>query len=252
VIWALLALAALAGAWQLYVELSGVSDIVLPSPVGVGRALADNPGLLWDNFQTTAVEVAGGIVVALAAGALLAIVLHLSPRVRRALEPLLVASQAVPVPVLAPLLVVWLGFTIGPKLAIIGLVCFFPVVVTTLDALRRTDPDQVKLLRTLDATRWQVLRWVELPAALPAALSGAKVAVAVAVIGAVLGEGAGAEKGLGHMITQANAQYDVALSFAACVVLAAFALALFYALQTAERRIAPWAHDPDPTGGPST
>jgi putative hydroxymethylpyrimidine transport system permease protein len=241
VIWALVLLAALVAAWQAYVALSGVSDIVLPGPGDVARALAENPGLLWDNFQATAVEVAGGIVVALAAGALLAVLLHLSARARRALYPLLVASQAVPIPVLAPLLVVWLGFTIGPKLVIIGLVCFFPVVVTTLDALRRTDPDQLKLMRTLDASRWQVLRWVELPAALPAALSGAKVAVAVAVIGAVLAEGAGAEKGLGHMITQANAQYDVALSFAACVVLGAFALALFATLQTAERRVAPWA-----------
>jgi putative hydroxymethylpyrimidine transport system permease protein len=244
VIWALVLLAALVGAWQLYVELSGVSEIVLPSPAGVARVLADNPSLLADNFQATAIEVAGGIAVALIAGAVLAVALHLSERARKALYPLLVASQAIPVPVLAPLLVVWLGFTIGPKLVIIGLVCFFPVVVTTLDALRRTDPDQIKVLRTLDATRWQILRWVELPAALPAALSGAKVAVAVAVIGAVLAEGAGAEKGLGHMITQANAQYDVALSFAACVVLALFALALFFTLHTAERRIAPWAHRP--------
>ena len=241
-IWTVLLVAALLGAWQLYVAVSGVSDIVLPAPLDVARALAENPGLLWDNFRTTAVEVAGGITVALVVGLVLAVALHLSARARRALYPLLVASQAVPVPVLAPLLVVWLGFTVGPKLVIIGLVCFFPVVVTTLDALRRTDPDQLKLLRTLDASRWQVLRWVELPAALPAALSGAKVAVAVAVIGAVLAEDAGAESGLGLMITQANAQFDIALSFAACVVLAAFALVLFFTLQTAERRIAPWAH----------
>jgi ABC-type nitrate/sulfonate/bicarbonate transport system permease component len=241
-IWPLLFLAALLGAWQLYVELSGVSDIVLPAPTAVADELVSNPGLLWDNFQATAVVVAGGIVVALVAGAGLAVGLHLSERARRALYPTLVASQAVPIAVLAPLLVVWLGFTIVPKLIIVGVVCFFPVVVTTLDALRRSDTDQLKLLRSLDATGWQVLRWVELPAALPAALSGAKVAVAVAVIGAVLAEDAGAEKGLGHMITQANAQYDVALSFAAVAVLAAFALALFATLQTAERRIAPWAH----------
>ena len=243
-IWALLFVAALVAVWQLYVSVSGVSEIVLPGPGDVFDALTGNTSLLADNFQATAIEVAGGIVIALVAGAVLAVVLHLSERTRKAVYPLLVASQAIPVPVLAPLLVVWLGFTIGPKLVIIGLVCFFPVVVTTLDALRRTDPDQLKLLRTLDASRWQVLRWVELPAALPAALSGAKVAVAVAVIGAVLAEGAGAEKGLGHMITQANAQYDVALSFAACVVLGLFALALFFTLHTAERRIAPWAHRP--------
>jgi ABC-type nitrate/sulfonate/bicarbonate transport system permease component len=243
-IWALLFVVALVGAWQLYVSVADVDPIVLPGPGDVLDALTGNASLLADNFRATAVEVAGGIVVALVAGAVLAVALHLSQRARKALYPLLVASQAIPVAVLAPLLVVWLGFGIGPKLVIIGLVCFFPVVVTTLDALRRTDPDQLKLLRTLDASRWQTLRWVEVPTALPAALSGAKVAVAVAVIGAVLAEGAGAEKGLGHMITQANAQYDIALSFAACLVLGLFALALFFTLQTAERRIAPWAHRP--------
>ncbi len=249
-IWALLLFAAFLGVWQLYVEVSGVDqDIVLPPPTRVAEELLGNPGLLWENFLSTAVIVAGGILVALVGGAALAIALHLSDRTRKALYPSLVASQAVPIPVLAPLLVVWLGFTVGPKLVIIGIVCFFPVVVTTLDALRRSDADQLKLMRTLGATRWQVLRWVELPAALPAALSGAKVAVAVAVIGAVLAETAGAESGLGRMITQANAQFDIALSFAAVFVLGAFALALFYTLQAAERRIAPWAHRP---GGSST
>ena len=247
---ALAAFALFLGAWQLYVVTSDVDrEIVLPAPTDVARELAGNTGLLWENFLSTATIVAGGIVVALVVGTALAILLHLSDRTRRALYPALVASQAVPIPVLAPLLVVWLGFTVAPKLVIIGIVCFFPVVVTTLDALRRSDADQLKLMRTLGASRAQVLRWVELPAALPAALSGAKVAVAVAVIGAVLAETAGAESGLGRMITQANAQFDIALSFAAVFVLAAFALALFYTLQSAERRIAPWAHRP---GGTTT
>jgi ABC-type nitrate/sulfonate/bicarbonate transport system permease component len=251
--WALLLLAAFVGAWQLYVVLAlseSQRDLVLPAPTDVAREAAANTGLLWENFQSTAAIVAGGIAVALAVGTALAILLHLSARARKALYPVLVASQAIPIPVLAPLLVVWLGFTVGPKLVIIGIVCFFPVVVTTLDALRRSDADQLKLMRTLGATRTQTLRWIELPAALPAALSGAKVAVAVAVIGAVLAETAGAESGLGRMITQANAQYDIALSFAAVLVLAAFALALFYTLQTAQRRIAPWADRP--SGGTPT
>jgi ABC-type nitrate/sulfonate/bicarbonate transport system permease component len=241
-IWALLLLAAFVGVWEAYVAISGVSDIVLPPPHDVARALVDDADLLWDNFQSTAVIVGGGVVIALVIGALLALALHLSDRARRATYPFLVASQAMPIPVLAPLLVVWLGFTIGPKLVIVALVCFFPVVVTTLDALRRTDGDQLKMLRSLGATRAQRLRWVEVPTALPAALSGAKIALAVAVIGAVFAEDAGAEEGLGRMITQANAQYDIATSFAAVFVLGVFAVTLFYALQTAERRIAPWAH----------
>jgi ABC-type nitrate/sulfonate/bicarbonate transport system permease component len=250
VIWALLLLAVFVGVWELYVAVSGVSDIVLPPPHDVARSLVEDADLLWDNFQSTALIVGGGVVLALVIGALLALALHLSARARRATYPFLVASQAMPIPVLAPLLVVWLGFTIGPKLAIVALVCFFPVVVTTLDALQRADRDQLKMLRSLGATRWQRMRWVEIPTAMPAALSGAKIALAIAVIGAVFAEDAGAEKGLGRMITQANAQYDIATSFAAVLVLGLFAVTLFYALQSAERRIAPWAH-PSPNRSPT-
>jgi NitT/TauT family transport system permease protein/putative hydroxymethylpyrimidine transport system permease protein len=243
-IWSLVLLGGFLGAWELYVALADINEIVLPAPHDVAVALVENPDVLWDNFETTAIEVAGGIALALLVGALLALALHLSDALRTGLYPFLVGSQAVPVPIFAPLLVVWLGFSIAPKLAIIAVVSFFPIVVTTLDALRRVDHEQLKLMRTLDASSLQVLRWVELPAALPAALSGAKIAVAVAVIGAVLAESAGAEKGLGLMITQANAQYDIATSFAAAAVLAALSVTLFFALQTAERRLAPWAHRP--------
>jgi ABC-type nitrate/sulfonate/bicarbonate transport system permease component len=164
--------------------------------------------------------------------------------VRRATYPLLVTSQAIPIVVLAPVLVFWLGFGLLPKLVIVALLCFFPVVVATLDALGRVDPEQRKLLRTMDATRWQVFRWAEAPAALPAALSGAKVAVVLAVIAAVLAEGAGAEEGLGVLITQSNAQLEIARSYAAVALLMVLSVALFTLLQTLERRAAPWAHRP--------
>ena len=245
-IWPLLLLAALLGAWEAYVALSGVSDIVLPPPHDVAVALVADADLLWSNFRSTAVIVAGGVAIALVLGLVLGFGLHLSERARRAMFPFIVASQAMPIVVVAPLLVVWLGYTIGPKLLIVALVCFFPVVVTTLDALGRVEADKRKLMRTLGATRWQVLRWVEAPSALPAALSGAKIALAVAVIGSVLAEDAGSESGLGHMITQANAQYDVASSFAAVVVLGVFAVALYYALHAAERHLTPWTQGPTP------
>lgn len=239
-IWALLLLAALLGAWEAYVAVSGVSEIVLPPPSAVGASLVDDAGLLFENFQATAVIVAGGVAIALLVGFVLAFGLHLSDRARRATFPYLVASQAMPIVVVAPLLLVWLGFGLAPKLVIVALVCFFPVVVTTLDALRRVEADKLKLMRTFGATRWQTLRWVEAPSALPAALSGAKIALAVAVIGSVLAEDAGSERGLGHMITQGNAQYDIASSFAAVVVLGAFAVALYFTLHAAERRLTPW------------
>ena len=168
-----------------------------------------------------------GFAIALVLGFALAIGLHLSATARRALYPLLVASQTVPVIAIAPILVVWLGFGIGPKLAIIALVCFFPITVNTLDGLRSVDPELIKMMRTLDAGRWATLRRVEVPWALPYLFSGARIAAAVAVIGAVFGEWSGADSGLGHLILVSQGQVQTARVFAAVVVLSAFALRLF-------------------------
>jgi putative hydroxymethylpyrimidine transport system permease protein len=234
--------AALLGGWELYADAGAVDDFILPAPSQIATSLWDDRGLLWSNLLVTAQEVGLGILVALVLGFLLAVALHFSGALRRGVYPLLVASQAVPIVIIAPLLVVWFGFGIVPKLAIIALVCFFPVVVTTLDALRSVDPDQLKLMRTLDASRWQAFRWAEAPAALPAALSGAKIAVAVAVIGAVFAEYAGSSEGLGHLMLQAIPQLETARAYAAVVLLAAFAVLLFCALALAERRLVPWAH----------
>ena len=145
-----------------------------------------------------------------------------------------------PIVVIAPILVVWFGFGIAPKLAIVALICFFPITVNTLDGLRSVDPDLVKLMRTLDAGRRQILLRVEAPTALPYAFSGAKIAVAVAVIGAVFGEWAGSDAGLGHLILQASAQLQTARMFAAVVVLSAFATGLFALLAVVERRFGWW------------
>jgi ABC-type nitrate/sulfonate/bicarbonate transport system permease component len=237
-----LIVAALLGGWELYADLGGVDDFILPAPSQIATALWDDRSLLWSNLLVTAQEVGLGILVALVLGFVLAVALHFSGALRRGIYPLLVASQAVPIVIIAPLLVVWFGFGIVPKLAIIALVCFFPVVVTTLDALRAVDPDQLKLMRTLDATRWQSFRWAEAPAALPAALSGAKIAVAIAVIGAVFAEYAGSSEGLGHLMLQAIPQLETARAYAAVVLLAAFAVLLFSALALAERRLVPWTN----------
>jgi ABC-type nitrate/sulfonate/bicarbonate transport system permease component len=239
---AVVLVAGLLGAWELYADVGGVDDFILPAPSQIATALWEDRSLLWSNLLVTGQEVGLGILVALVLGFVLAVALHFSGALRRGVYPLLVASQAVPIVIIAPLLVVWFGFGIVPKLAIIALVCFFPVVVTTLDALRSVDPDQLKLMRTLDASRWQAFRWAEAPAALPAALSGAKIAVAVAVIGAVFAEYAGSSEGLGHLMLQAIPQLETARAYAAVVLLAAFAVLLFSALALAERRLVPWAH----------
>jgi len=139
---------------------------------------------------------------------------------------------------------VWFGFGIGPKLAIIALVCFFPVTVNTLDGLRAVDPEQVKMMRTLDAHRGRILRAVEIPTALPYLASGARIAAAVAVIGAVFGEWTGSDEGLGHLILVSQGQLQTARVFAGVAVLSAMAIALFALIGLAERRWAWWGKQP--------
>jgi putative hydroxymethylpyrimidine transport system permease protein len=243
---------ALIGAWELAARLDFVANalhiepFLVPAPSDIARSLWTDRGLLVDNGWVTVKEVVAGFVLSVAAGVAFAVALHLSRTLRRAFYPLLVASQTVPIVVVAPILVVWLGFGIGPKLAIIALICFFPITVNTLDGLGSVDPDLVKMMRTLDASRWDTFRRVEAPTALPYFFSGAKIAVAVAVIGAVFGEWAGSSSGLGHLIQEASAQLQTARTFAAVVVLSALAILLFAALAALERRVAWWG--PNRTG----
>lgn len=239
---ALAVLLALLGGWELYADVGGIDEFLLPAPSAVARSVWVDRSLLWDNFATTAGEVLLGIAVAAVVGMTCATGLHFSRTLRRATYPLLVASQTVPVVIVAPLLVVWLGYDLAPKLAIVGLICFFPIVVTTLDGLGGVDPELRKLMRTLDASRAQTFWRVEAPAAVPQLLSGAKIAVAVALIGAVLAEQAGSSDGLGHLILQSIPQFQTARAWAAVVLLSAFAIALFGVLTLAERRLVPWAH----------
>jgi putative hydroxymethylpyrimidine transport system permease protein len=238
--------AILLGLWQLAANLDVIANalhiepFLVPSPSDIAQSLWTDRSLLADNGWVTLQEVLAGFAVSVVAGIAFAVVLHLSPTLRRAFYPLLIASQTVPIVVVAPILVVWLGFGIGPKLAIIALICFFPITVNTLDGLRSVDPDQVKMMRTLDATRWRTLRSVEAPSALPYIFSGAKIAVAIAVIGAVFGEWAGSSSGLGHLIQQASAQLQTARTFAAVVVLSLLAIVLFGLLAALERKVAWW------------
>jgi ABC-type nitrate/sulfonate/bicarbonate transport system permease component len=246
----LVIVAALLGAWEAAAQWGALADLLdlqpflVPAPSDIATALWDDRSLLADDGWVTLKEVVAGFALSVVAGFAFAVALHLSDTLRRALYPLIVASQTVPIIVIAPILVVWFGYGIGPKLAIIALICFFPITVNTLDGLRSVDPDLRKMMRTLDAGRAAILARVEVPAALPQFFSGAKIAVAVAVIGAVFGEWAGSSAGLGHLMLEASAQLLTARLFAAVAVLSAMAITLFALLSALERRVAWWG-----TGG---
>ncbi len=237
---------ALVAAWQIaastgfLADTLGLESFLVPSPSEIADVMWQDRSLLADNAWVTFYEIVAGFLVALVVGLAAALALHRSPLLRNAGYPVVVASQTIPVIVLAPILVVWFGYGIGPKLFIIALICFFPITVNTLDGLRSADPLSIRMMRTIYAGSWQIFRRVEAPSAAPYVFSGAKIAIAVAVIGAVFGEWAGSERGLGHLMLQDNAQLLTARLFASVVILSAMAIALFGLISLLERRLIRW------------
>jgi NitT/TauT family transport system permease protein/putative hydroxymethylpyrimidine transport system permease protein len=244
---AVLVLAALAG-WEVAVRLGAVDELLLPAPTTIVEALYNDRGILTEDLLVTTYEVLLGLALAIAVGALLGVAMHLSPAVRSALRPLVIGSQAVPVPVIAPLFILVLGFGLTPKVLMVALVCFFPITINLYDGLRDVDPDARKLLRSLDATPLQRLRHLEAPSALPATFTGVKIAAAVAVIGAVFAEWAGSDRGLGHTLLIANGQLETARAFAATLLLFALAVALYGLFALLERRVVDWTPRTAPQG----
>jgi ABC-type nitrate/sulfonate/bicarbonate transport system permease component len=237
---ATLLLAAFVGVWAWFASLDSVDDLTLASPGEVVQAFEDDWSLLWDNAWVTLTEVVLGLAIAVVAGVVFAVGMHLSRVLRDAAYPLLVGSQAIPIVVLAPIFVLAFDYGMGPKLAIVALICFFPITVNVLDGLRGVDADQLKLMRSFGASRLRTLRAVELPAALPSFFSGLRVAATVSVIGAVFGEWAGADEGLGRLVLLGNNQLQTPRVYAGVVILTLMAVALFALASLAERLACPW------------
>jgi NitT/TauT family transport system permease protein/putative hydroxymethylpyrimidine transport system permease protein len=241
--------AVLLAIWEGEARAGVYDELLLPAPSSILRALVEDADLLVPDLWTTAVEAVLGLAAAVIVGSAIAVAMHLSPLTRRALYPLVVGSQAVPIVVLAAPLILILGFGLAPKVVVVALVCFFPVTVNLYDGLRATDPDQRKLLRSLHATRWQTLRLLEAPAAMPQLFTGLRIAAAVSVIGAVFAEWSGSENGLGRSVLISLGQLESARTFAATVLLFALAIVLYSVFAIAERRLLAWAPRTDP-GGP--
>jgi ABC-type nitrate/sulfonate/bicarbonate transport system permease component len=235
-----LLLAAL-GAWQGVASLPGVDDLTLASPVETARALGDDSSLLFSNAWTTLEEVLLGLAVAVAIGLAAAVLLHLFRPLRDAAYPLLIASQAIPIPVAAILFVLAFDYGLGPKIAIVALVCFFPITVNVVDGLRSVDEQLLKLMRSLGASRLATLWKVELPSAVPNLFSGLRVAATVSVIGAVFGEWAGADRGLGRLVLLGINQLQTPRVYAGIVILMIMSLAMFVSATLIQRLVAPWS-----------
>jgi ABC-type nitrate/sulfonate/bicarbonate transport system permease component len=235
-----LLLIAAAAFWESWVRVDDTPAWLLPSPSAIVRALFNDRALLARHTWVTLQEVIAGFAVALVAGVLLAVAIDASQLAARAVYPLVVASQAIPIVALAPLLLVWFGYGLAPKVIVTALVAFFPIVVTTVDGLRSADRETLELVRSMGGSKWTRFRLIKAPSALPALFSGARIGISVAVIGAVFGEYVGANAGLGYLMNISSGRLLTVRVFASIVVLATMAVMLFSLVAMLERLLLPW------------
>jgi putative hydroxymethylpyrimidine transport system permease protein len=235
--------AVILGLWQALVTAFAVPAYILPPPTRIAAELISQPAFLARNAVVTAIEIVLGLIVGSLLGVSTALIVSLFPQAGRVMLPVMVASQALPVFAIAPLLVIWLGFGLASKIVMATLIIFFPVASSFLDGLRRTDPGLLDLAVIHRAGRLDTLRLIRLPSALPGLASGLRVAAAVAPIGAVVGEWVGASAGLGFVMLQANARMQTDMLFAALLLLGLMALAVRALVDALARRMVPWIEE---------
>jgi ABC-type nitrate/sulfonate/bicarbonate transport system permease component len=226
--------------WESYVDLADIPRVILPAPSAVGEVLIIDAGILLANAWVTLIETVVGFAAAMAVGLGFAMLIDRSAILRRAIYPLLVASQTVPSIAYAPLLVIWFGYEILPKVLVVLIYCFFPIVVAALDGFRATDPELIRLFRTFGAGGRQIFAKVRFPNALPAIFSGIRIAITYSVTGAIVGEYVGASQGLGIYIQLAKNRFQVDRVFAAILVIAVLSIGLFALVSLVERLALPW------------
>jgi putative hydroxymethylpyrimidine transport system permease protein len=227
--------------WEIVIQVLDVPTYIWAPPSLIAQTIQENFSELLHHGGVTLMETMVGFFFAIVLGLAFGLLIHFSTMVRRALYPLLIASQSIPTVVLAPVFVLVLGFGLWPKVAVVTLFCFFPIVVGTIDGLSGVDPEYIRMMLTLDASRMGIFRRVEFPAALPQIFTGTRVAATYAAIGAVFGEWAGSQSGLGWQMLQAKGRLDTPLVFADIVFITVMALALFGAVSLVERLTIPWA-----------
>jgi len=243
----LIVFAGLLVVWQGVVSIFTVAPFILPAPLSVLETAIARADILAGHAGVTILEILLGLVFGTLFGALNAVVMAYFRPARAWILPLLVVSQAIPVFALAPVLVLWCGYGMAPKIAMATLIIFFPVTAAFYDGLRRTEPGWLDLAQTMGASRWATLRHIRLPAAAPAFASGLRVAAAVAPIGAVVGEWVGASAGLGYYMLLMNGRVQIAAMFAALFVLAIAAVVIYFLIDAALRRLIRWQPESDPT-----
>jgi len=236
----LLALTVALAAWEAFVRLRDVPHYLLPPPSVIAQRLAEDPAFFARQGAVTLSGALAGFALGATIALLLAVAMAHSRFLERSLFPLAIMVKVTPIVAIAPLLAVWFGFGLAPKLFIVALIVFFPVMVNAVIGLRSVDPWALQYLRSLDASAWEVLLKLRLPSALPYLFAAFKVSIPLSVIGAVVAEWFSGDQGLGRVIQVANSNVDMPTAFAAVVSLAAMGIALYAAVSIIERRLLFW------------
>lgn len=239
----LIGLAAVIALWWLATIAFSIEKFLVPSPKDVVDAFVGQSGFLMQQTWVTLLETVEGFALAVVVGVPIAMLIASSRLLEKMIYPLLLAVNAVPKIAIAPILVVWMGFGQLPKIVMVFLLCFFPIVISTAAGLKSTPAELAELVRSYDASRIQAFFKVRFPYALPQVMVGLKTAISLAVIGAVIAEFVGADAGLGFVIVQSGASADTPLAFAAMTLLGIISIVLFYGLNALEKVVLPWAEE---------
>lgn len=237
---ALLLIAILIIGWELVTRVAGVPVYILPAPSAIALALAENHALLLEHTRVTLKAVFGGLALAILLALTLAITMDRWKLFKEALYPVLVISQAIPIFALAPLILIWFGAGLLPKVLIVALVCFFPLAVNLVEGFSQVDPEAVDLLQTMQANRWMIMLSVQLPSTMPYFFSGLKIAATYSVLGAIIGEWLAARAGLGIYMLRSMHSFRTSHLFASVLVVVVLSLALFKLVELAGWLIMPW------------
>lgn len=240
---ALILLAILLAAWELIVRLAAIPQYILPSPSAIITALMESRSLLLMHTGVTFTAVIGGLVMAVIIATAVAVSMDRWRFLKQAMYPLLVISQAVPIFALAPLLLIWFGAGLLPKMLIVALVCFFPLAINLVEGLNQVDPEAVELMQTMQANRWMIMRSVRLPSSLPYFFTGFKIAATYSVLGAIIGEWLAARAGLGIFMLRSMHSFQTTRLFAAIIVVVILSLALFKTVDLIGYLAMPWQQE---------
>lgn len=226
--------------WQAIVVLFDLPSFILPEPLAVFERLITRYEVLLKHSWVTTREILLGLLLGLSMGLCFALQMLLFKPIKRWLLPILITSQAIPVFAIAPILMIWLGYGISSKIVMAAMIIFFPVTTCCYDGLKNTPTGYLDLAKTMGATKWKMLRHIQLPAALPTLASGIRVAVVIAPIGAVAGEWVGSSEGLGYLMLQANARMLIDEMFAALFILSALSVSLYFITDKLLKKLIPW------------